>query len=300
MVGRMWGTKKPILSIIVIFHNMRREADRTLFSLSTNYQIDLTRDDYEVIVIDNGSDLPLSAVRVQEFGSNFKYHFFTTESVSPVDAINFGVDNASGKFVAVIVDGARMVTPGLVSESLRALRLFANPFVCALAWHLGPDVQNRSISEGYDQKREDQLLDSIDWMNSGYRLFEISTLAQSSKNGFLGGMPSECSWLAMPRSNFVKMGGFDKRFQSPGGGLVNHDFLYRILSRPETHPVVLLGEGSFHQIHGGVASNAPHDKHPLEIFKAEYVHIHGKFDLKINSTPYYLGQMPDAARKFIH
>ena len=103
----------------------------------------------------------------------------------------------------------------------------------------------------------------------------------------------------MPRSSFIQMGGFDKRFQTSGGGLVNHDFLYRVLSRPETCPVVILGEGSFHQIHGGVASNVPPDKHPWEVFKAEYIRIHGKLNLKISSTPYYIGKMPGAARKFI-
>ena len=114
---------------------MCREAERTLFTLSTAYQADVSNDDYEVIAIDNGSDQPLDSFFVQEFGPNFKYHFLKTDSVSPASAVNFGVDRAAGEFVAVIVDGARMVTPGLIRESLRALQTFPHPFVCALGWH---------------------------------------------------------------------------------------------------------------------------------------------------------------------
>jgi len=95
-------------------------------------------------------------------------------------------------------------------------------------------------------------------------------------------------------------GGFDERFQSPGGGLVNHDFLIRVLSRSEICPVIILGEGSFHQIHGGVASNAPPDKHPMKIFIAEYLRIHAKpFQSVASVSPHYIGEVPDSALKFI-
>lgn len=292
---------KTKLTIVVIFYNMQREAARTLYTLSIKYQSGVCSDEYEVIAIDNGSSQPLDKNSVQAFGPNFRYHFLETESMSPAAAVNFGAESASSDFVAVIVDGARMVTPGLVRESLRALQNFSNPFVCSLGWHLGPDVQNLSIIDGYDQAVEDQLLDSIDWQNNGYSLFDISTLAQSSGQGFLGGMPSECSWFAIPRSDFIQMGGYDERFQSPGGGQVNHDFLGRVLSRSEVCPVIILGEGSFHQIHGGVATNVPLDKHPAELFKAEYLRIHGKPHEKVTSAiPFYIGELPASSRRFVN
>ena len=292
--------EKPALSVVVIFHNMAREAERTLLTLGATYQSGVSTANYEIIAIDNGSGQPLSPDRVAAMGPNFRYHFLDTTSASPVDAVNLGVEMARGEFVAVIVDGARMVTPGLIRSTLTALKGFRAPFVCALAWHLGPDVQNKSISHGYCEEAEDILLESIGWRTNGYRLFEISTLAQSSSIGFLGGLPSECSWLAMPRAKFLKMGGFDTRFRTPGGGLVNHDFLKRVAADPATSFVVLLGEGSFHQIHGGVATNCPLEKHPIHTFQDEYHSIHGeKFATPRLPAPYYFGTISPQAMPFI-
>jgi hypothetical protein len=291
---------KVSLSVVVIFHEMRREAERTLYSLSAAYQSEVSELDYEIIAIDNGSFHPLNPDQLAKFGSNIKYHYFETESVSPVDAINFGADIAEGEFVAVIVDGARMVTPGLIGNTLAALKLVENPFVCALAWHLGPDIQNRSMLEGYNQSQEDELLASIDWRENGYSLFDVSTIAPSSKGGFLGEMPAECSWFAMRRSKYQLMGGYDSRFESPGGGLVNQDFVNRISLQPEISPIIILGEGLFHQIHGGVATNSKSGEHPMPGFKEEYKKIHNRpFKLLRHERPLYFGELSPEAVRFL-
>jgi hypothetical protein len=60
--------RHSFLSVIVIFYNMRREAARTLLSLSTQYQQNLTADDYEVIAIDNGSTEPLDPKLLKVLG----------------------------------------------------------------------------------------------------------------------------------------------------------------------------------------------------------------------------------------
>lgn len=290
---------KPKLSVVVIFHNMSREAARTLRTLGTDYQRDVSATDYEVIAIDNGSSEPLLDDQIGQLGPNFSYHFYETESVSPVGAINFGCEQAQGDLVGIIVDGARMVTPGLIQQSLRASKIAPRPFICALAWHLGPDVQNITIADGYDQAVEDRLLDSIDWRNDGYRLFEISSLAQSSDVGLYGGLPNECSWLVISRSDFFDLGGFDARFQSPGGGLVNQDFLKRALKLDGISPIVLVEEGSFHQFHGGVATNCKTDKHPIVEFQSEYRRIHGRSWKNTNMMkPLYFGQVRENCQRF--
>ena len=69
---------RPILSVIVIFHNMQREANRTLFSLSRAYQIDSHDINYEVIAIDSNSTTPLDSNLVQSFGDNYRHHNYKT------------------------------------------------------------------------------------------------------------------------------------------------------------------------------------------------------------------------------
>jgi len=287
------------LSIVVIFYNMTREASRTLYTLSTKYQRDVRTDDYDIIAIDNGSSTPLGQDFVKSFGPNFDYNYFETESVSPVGAINFGARHAKGEYVAIIVDGARMVTPGLIRQTLDALDAFPNPFVCSLAWHLGPDVQNKSMLDGYNQATEDSMLASINWRDNGYSLFEVSTLAQSSNMRLGGGMPRECSWFAMERSAFLDMNGYDERFQTPGGGLVNHEFLERLAANTKIEPVVLQSEGTFHQFHGGVATNVGLKEHPWAQFAQEYESLFGRSFKRVDTPkPHYWGDIPPEAKKF--
>lgn len=176
---------------------MHREAVRTLRSLSAEYQIDVDAADYEVIAIDNSSTFSLDKDDVEQIDDNFRYSFFEMKGISPVDAVNAGVKMVKAKNIAVIVDGARMATPGLVSNTLRGLRKFEEPLICTLSWHLGPDVQSVSMQFGYDQASEDRLLEIIDWQNNGYKLFDIATISPSSRPGFFGEVPRECSWFAM-------------------------------------------------------------------------------------------------------
>ena len=66
---------KPKLSVIVVLHNMQREAPRTLYSLSVKYQENINIKDYEVLVFDSSSNFPVDANWVESLQSNFKYYF---------------------------------------------------------------------------------------------------------------------------------------------------------------------------------------------------------------------------------
>lgn len=288
------------LSIIVIFYDMVREAERTLLSLSRPYQCNVAALDYEIIAIDNASADPLPPALLGQLGPGISYHFHQTDSPSPVDAINMGIGLARGRHVAVIVDGARMASPGLVSRTCQATRIFDNPVIASLSWHIGPKVQNLSMLDGYNQAVEDELLEQAGWIDDGYRLFEISALAQSSAPGFFGGFPPEASWLCASQEYWMKLGGYDPRFQSPGGGLVNHDVVNRIAADTSVSPIVLLGEGVFHQYHGGVATNVELKNHPGKRFKEEFLSIRGEeySPMKMGHVSYF-GDLCPAARRFI-
>jgi glycosyltransferase involved in cell wall biosynthesis len=288
----------PKLSVVVVVHDMRREAPRTLFSLSPGYQRDVTAEQYEVIVIDNGSTSPLGAGEVERMAPNFRYHRHETSSSSPVKAVNLGVELARGDGVAICVDGARILSPGVIHDMLAAFRAFENPFIYTLGWHLGEEVQNISIATGYDQIAEDRLLESVDWRANGYALFSISSLALSCREGWFSTV-AESNCFALRKSEFVRLGGFDDAFQEPGGGLVNLDFFSLACGALELTPVLLLGEGTFHQFHGGVATNVEMTNHPWEKFHEEYVRVRGKPYAPPQFSPHYFGRLSPEARRFL-
>ncbi len=264
----------PVLSMVVVVYDMRREAPRTLESLSPGYQAGVAASDYEVIVVENGSSAKLDPEQVRACGENFSYHDLAAAPASPARALNTGVARSRGTYVGLMIDGARMVTPGLLRRALDGLRSCDEPLVGTLGFHLGSDLQNRSVGRGYDRSQEDRLLAGIDWPADGYRLFEIATFAGSSKRGWFE-PPAESNCLFMGRRLFDRLGGFDEAFDLPGGGLVNHDFYRRATETAGTTLLCLLGEASFHQHHGGVAT-APDETAAVELWErwcAQYARI---------------------------
>lgn len=287
---------KPLLSVIVIMYNMRREAERTLLSLSTQYQQGISQEEYEVIVIDNNSSEALDADRVQAFGPQFRYEFFETDSHSPVAAINHGARLARGNQLGIFIDGARILTPRVLRLARAAAAGFREPIVATLNWHLGPKMQNISIQEGYNQAVEDQMLRDAGWPDDPYVLHDISVLGGSTNSGYFADK-AESNGLFVSRRLFDSLGGYDERFVTPGGGLVNLDFYRRACAEPGSELIVLLGEGTFHQIHGGVMTNAPvkEKESKWNQFDEEYRSIHGESFKRLQKPAFYLGGIPDQA-----
>src|SRR6202035_3850743 len=106
--------RPPDLSVVVVVHDMAREAPRTLHSLSAAYQRDIAAGDYEVIVVDNGSSPPLGADVLAGLAGSFRLLRIDPAPASPAHAINRGLAEASGDIIGVMIDGARLATPGLV------------------------------------------------------------------------------------------------------------------------------------------------------------------------------------------
>jgi len=286
------------LSVVLVVFNMRREAPRTLYSLTCDYQREVDIDDYEVIVIENGSSQALSSAEVCSFGSNFRYHYHSTNSRSPAEALNIGVSMAQGEHVLMLVDGARILSPGVIAGMKRMMRAFSpQPVLTAtLGWHLGPDVQMKSVHAGYNQQVEDRLLDSVAWRDNGYELFTIAAFAGSNSRGWF--MPiAESPCFCVPKSQYLRLDGFETRFTSPGGGLVNLDFHARALAVEEMAYVILLGEGSFHQVHGGAATNAP--LRVWEDFEQEYRSIRNRSYAVPHRQAQYFGSIPPQCYRFM-
>ena len=106
MVGK--PERKPSVSVVVVIYNMAREAPRTLYSLSAAYQRHINADDYEVIVIDNGSSPPFDPKVIEGLTGRFRLIRINPAPPSPAHAINRGIAEAQGEIVGVMIDGARV------------------------------------------------------------------------------------------------------------------------------------------------------------------------------------------------
>lgn len=292
--------QKLSMTIVVVLYEMYREAPRTLYTLSTDFQKGVTERDYQVVVVDNGSPNRRSPESIEQFGSNFRYHYVEQADRSPASAINKAIREASTDVVGVLYDGARMLSPGFLSLVQHAITTFESPVIVSLGWHLGPDVQFRSIQNGYDQQEEDQLLESISWQENGYNLFTISSLAGSNERGWFGPL-AESPLMFMERKKFLEIGGYHTGFTSAAGGLLNLDIYRQACESPGTQLCVLLGEGTFHQIHGGELNNSTGEEHARKqaIAHKEYESVRGRAYSPPVQEPFYFGQLPEVTRKFI-
>jgi hypothetical protein len=279
------------LSVVVVAHDMDRELPRTLESLSSGRQRQLPAE-YEIVVVDNGSARPVDVgwLDATHAGPVVGVRIDDAPS-SPAHAANEGVRRASGDLVGLIVDGARLASPGLLATAYRASALAPWPVVASLGWHLGPTRHMQAREEGYDQATEDRLLAETNWEADGYALFEISTLAASSARGWFGPI-GESSALFMPTALWEELGWLDERFDLPGGGLVNHDLFRRACEHPETELVVLLGEGTFHQYHGGAATSG---RLSWDEMHAQYEHLRGRAYEPPTMPRLYAGPVPSEA-----
>jgi hypothetical protein len=145
----------------------------------------------------------------------------------------------------------------------------------------------RAAEVGHDQRVEDDLLAGSGWEDNGYRLFGISTLAGSSGRGLFGPM-GESSSLFMPRAQWEEVGRLDERFALPGGGLANHDLYWRACSLAGVELIVLLGEGTFHQYHGGAATSG---RFTWDEMHADYEAIRGEPYAPPSNEPLYVGRV---------
>jgi hypothetical protein len=271
--------------VVVVVYDMARELPRTLRSLSPARQRDVKADEYEVIVVDNGSPQPVDPEPLASFDGRLRLERIDPAPPSPALAANHGLGLAEGDLVGLIVDGARLATPGLLAEARRAACLAPRPVITAPAFHLGSVPHMQAADAGYDQAAEDRLLAESGWEADGYRLFEVGTPAGSWGRGLFGPV-GESSSLFCRRATWGALEGLDERFALPGGGLVNHELYRRACALEGTELIVLLGEGTFHQFHGGAATSRRHSWDEME---AEYRAITGVPHRPPAKSPLYVG-----------
>jgi cephalosporin hydroxylase len=288
------------LSVVVVFYNMRREARRTLHSLSRAYQEGLERTSYEVIVAENGSDddQKLGRVFVEDFGPEFRYLDLGDDaSESPVGALNRGIAASRGRNLALMIDGAHVLTPGVLRFGLQGLATYAPAIVATQQWYVGPGQQGAAMDNGYDQAYEDRLFRRIQWPGNGYRLFEVGHFV-GERDWLDGVWESNCMFVS--RAQLEQVGGFEERFSMPGGGYANLELYERLGSSPDVTVCSIIGEGSFHQVHGGTTTNeAEADKRRALVFgySRHYAELRGRPFRGAGKPIHFVGRITTGAAR---
>jgi len=288
------------LSVVVVFYNMRREAERTLHSLTRTYQQGIEDLDYEVIVVENGSveEEKLDEAFVRTFGPEFRYLDLGEKATpSPANALNCGIASANGEAIALMIDGAHVLTPGVLRFGMLGLEAYGPAMVATQQWYVGPGQQPDTMMHGYDQEYEDRLFDEIEWPNDGYRLFDIGHFV-GERDWFDGLWESNC--IFAPRNLLEQVGGMDETFSMAGGGYANLDFYERIGATPDVTVVSILGEGTFHQAHGGTTTNEsdPEERRQrLGSYDRHYRDLRGRVFRGPGKPIHFVGSMFESARR---
>lgn len=293
--------QRPVVSFVVIVYDMPLQAEKTLQSLTPQYQEGVSERDYEVIVVENESSHNLNPDFLRTLPANFSYHLRAEREPTPVHAINHGAGLSRGNFICVMIDGARMVTPGVVRNILRGHRLNGKTVVTVPGYHIGEQLQQDAVDHGYGVEEDQALIRSIGWPLEGYRLFDIACFSGSCAPGFFR-PNSESNCISIPRDLWAALGGLDTRFNLRGGGLVNLDLYKRACEYPGVEHVVLLGEGTFHQFHGGVTTGGEARARRelfIEEMKVQYEHIRGEPYQSPETSPVFLGELPRQVLRFV-
>lgn len=283
------------LSVILIAYDMAREIPRTLQGLSRTYQHGARDIEYEVILVDNGSPVPLDEASWAHVDVPVRLIQLQDALPSPAQAINIALEQAAGEIVCLMIDGAHILTPGVFTMALSSYAAFEDAVVAIRYFYLGMEEQTVSVDKGYDQGAEDQLLQRIQWPQDGYRLYEIGTpLRSGAKQMTWFNRMFESNCLFFKRQLFRELGGANERFDCPGGGFLNLDIFKRLVDTPGITPIQLIGEGSFHQLHGGTTTNSSGEERDkrLESYRQQYREIRGHEDLMTHKDFIYMGHMP--------
>ena len=269
---------KPLLSIIVIVYDMPEQALETVYSLSSQYQNKVNDNEYEILVVENKSGNNINPGKLKGLGKNIHYVLRDEKSPTPVFAINEAAGRAQGDFLAIVIDGARLVTPGIVRATLDICRLDENATISVPGYHLGAEPQQQAILNGYSQSKEKDLLHSINWPEDGYRLFDIACLGGSTVTHGILQRFSESNYLVLSKLRFQELGGYEERFNSHGGGYANLDLFRRACMQASSRLFVLVWEGTFHQYHGGATTGGDKSdrRELMQKLLKQYIDIRGE------------------------
>lgn len=179
----------PFFSVVIPTYGRPRQLMACLEALT---RIEYRRDRFDVLVVDDGSPLPLDGV-IARFGEQLNLRLIRQEHAGPARARNAGASSMRGRFLAFIDDDCTPAPDWLQSLALRFARTPDN------------GIGGRTVNAipGNLWSGASQML--IDYLYGYYN-------AASGKSPFFA-----ANNLALPADRFQAIGGFDTTFSGAGG-----------------------------------------------------------------------------------
>ena len=120
---------------------------------------------YEVIVVENGSDDAGASRRGVRHAASGPSSGTSTSAKPrrrhrPTRSTGASGSRAGSAF-ALMIDGAHVVTPGVLRFGMAGLRTYEPAIVATQQWYVGPGQQPVVVDKGYDQTAEDELFAAI-------------------------------------------------------------------------------------------------------------------------------------------
>ncbi|MBB95040.1 MAG: hypothetical protein CML68_10605 [Rhodobacteraceae bacterium] len=291
------------LSFVVVYHDIPRQIERTLTSLSPAYQ-GMDPAEIEVILVDNGSPSPLPE-GLQARHPHVTQVMHVADEPSPVTALNQGIQAARFDMLALMIDGAHMLSPGVAGNARRLWGLYDNPVISVPQYMLGRESQGLTRqSDAFDA--ETRALEELGWPGDGYRLFDHAVYpGEDYHRTYVEAIESNC--LVTTRAVLDRCGGFDPRYDEPGGGFANLELFSRLIHDPDNSYIVLPGEGSFHQDHRGTTTQrAPEERTRLVSgYRKRHAEVTGSTQILNARSPILFGKtrrltqrVPTISREF--
>ena len=264
--------------LVITPYNMENYLTGTLFSLSKYYQ---NLEDYEVLTINNGGE-KINENFFYKFGRNFKYKYIekSDADVHPYIEINKTIEKTHHDKIVIICDGARICSKNILDDYIKILNKSEFDICTCPSYHLGFDLQRKSILSGYNSKFEDNILKRSRWWLEGSSIFDISVLGGSSDSNLYKKLQVESNCLGISKKFFLEIGGFSKNFKIPGGGQINIEFFQKLVSNKKTKINYFINHGTFHQLHGGMSTNSKDFKKQKKNENEELKNINLKIDLE--------------------
>jgi len=189
--------EEPFFSIVIPTHNRPAQLEECLRSISL---LDYPRDRFEVVVVDDRSEVTPSAT-IDHFRHLIDVMLLKNQKAGPAAARNAGAANAKGRFLAFTDDDC-LPQPLWLRAFADCLQLYPD---AAVGGHTSNALEDNIHSTA------SQLL--IDYIYSYYNADDGGAQFFASNN------------LTLPREAFFKMGGFDDSF--PLAAAEDRDFCER-------------------------------------------------------------------------